>query len=53
MRLGVGEGGHLDAGGGGEWSKPPRRRGGPKVCRIFYLQRFVFTRGRDSKLVIQ
>ena len=37
-----GEGGDLDAGGGGQWSKIPRRGEGPEVCRIFYLKHLVF-----------
>ena len=42
MALEGGKGGELDAvkgGGGGRWSKTPRE--GPKVCRIFYLERIV------------
>ena len=35
--------GELDAGGGGWWSKIPRRGEGPMVCRIVYLERIIFT----------
>ena len=41
-----GKGGDLDAegGGGGQWSKTSRRgKDRPKVCRILYLWRFLFT----------
>ena len=33
----------MDAGGRGQWGKMPKRREGQKVCRIFYLESFVFT----------
>ena len=38
------EGNEFDARGVGVvWSKTPRKGVGPKVRRMFYLQRFVFT----------
>ena len=30
-------------GWGSRWTKMPRRGEGPKVCRIFYLERCIFT----------
>ena len=36
------EEGELDAGGGGRWSKMSREGEGSKVCRIFYLECFIF-----------